>query len=111
MSSYSTKKRSRAKGNTTKANNAQKKVRNPAQGRKKKAKARQKETINGKDLWDTSNVIKGGNVNRLERVWSKGKDGDDESHFSLKVISIKPRGRTRAISEKKQCKQARTIGN
>ena len=45
-------------------------------------------------------MIKGVNVNRLERVWSKGKDGDDESHFSLKVIKIKRTGRTRAITEK-----------
>ena len=45
-------------------------------------------------------MIKGGNVNRLERVWSKGKDGDDESHFSLKVISFKTTGRMRAISGK-----------
>ena len=45
-------------------------------------------------------MIKGVNVNRLERVRSKGKDGDDESHFSLKVIKFKTTGRTRAITEK-----------
>ena len=100
LSNYSTKKRSRARGNTTKAKNARKKAKKPAKGRKKKAKARRKETINGKDLWDTSNMIKGANVNGLKREYSKGKDDDDESHYSLTVIESKTTGRTRAITEK-----------
>ena len=91
---------SRARGNTTKAKNARKEGKKPAKGRKKKAKARRKETMNGKDLWDTSNMIKDANVNGLKREHSKGKDGDDESHFSLKVTKFKTRGRTRAITEK-----------
>ena len=91
---------SRARGNTTKAKNARKKGKKTAKGRKKKAKARRKETINGKDLWDTSNMIKDANVNGLRREHSKGKDGDDESHFSLKVTKFKRRGRTRAMTEK-----------
>ena len=100
LSTYSTTKRSRARGNTTKAKNARNRGKKPAKGRKKKAKARRKETINGKDLWDTSNMIKGANVNGLKREYSKGKDGDDESHYSLTVIESKTTGRTRAITEK-----------
>ena len=91
---------SRARGNTTKAKNARKEGKKPAKGRKKKAKARRRETMNGKDLWDISNMVKDANVNGLKRERSKGKDGDDESHFSLKVTKFKTRGRTRAVTEK-----------
>ena len=45
-------------------------------------------------------MIKGANVNGLKREYSKGKDGDDESHYSLTVIESKTTGRTRAITEK-----------
>ena len=93
-------KSSRARGNTTKAKNARKKGKKPAKGRNNKAKAKRRETINGKDIWDTRNMIKDANVSGLKRKYCKGKDGDDESHYSLQLTKFKTRGRTRAITEK-----------
>ena len=45
-------------------------------------------------------MIKDANVSGLKRKYCKGKDGDDESHYSLQLTKFKTRGRTRAITEK-----------